>query len=418
MDYVKCLGYDPGQCLLCVRIPKCSSLREIRSDKETIEILKKLDNEKILEAFVYHMVADPELAAPFLKYKSDGEGYVEGESGVSSNKDTENDIGSVDKSSKNSEDAPPFVQPTAHIFATSPHVDHVFSLIEPSNAAPSSSTAAPTSSTAALSESVVDSDVESIDRGVEIRSDVDEYVDEELRGLKEEKRKRKRRKRGKRPVIPERVKLGIRKKGPDTGYDKSVGGDRNNLEGKFAGDEPFYPSNEAASFETDSEDVTDSEDEVEQVEHRDNTRKRKKVNRVVYSLDCQKVVWELGLVFKSLNEFRAVVTKYVVAKHVAIEKCVNEPTRVRIKCTTGCIWLLYNSIDSRSMNFVVKTYNSVHKCDPTNRNRLCNTKFLASHFNERIKEQPDIRIFEFQLLIKKELDLHVGRMVCRDPEIR
>ncbi|XP_049354774.1 uncharacterized protein LOC125819371 [Solanum verrucosum] len=92
---------------------------------------------------------------------------------------------------------------------------------------------------------------------------------------------------------------------------------------------------------------------------------------------------------------------------------INEPTRVRVRCTVGCPWVLFASFDSRTNNFVVKTYNRVHKCDPTNRNKLCNSKFLSSHYSERIKEQPAIRIFEFQGLIKKELDLYVGRTMCR-----
>ncbi|KAF3643149.1 putative ADP-ribosylation factor GTPase-activating protein AGD14-like [Capsicum annuum] len=276
---------------------------------------------------------------------------------VSFNKNTENEIESVDRESKNSEDAPPFDQPTAHTSPpptvqytayTSPSFVQPTSYIsslptdQPNAHASSPIATAPTNSHVAPSESVVDSDVESIDGGVEIGSDMDKYVDEELRG-----------------------------------------GDRNSLEDKLAGDKPFYPSYEAAIFETDSDDVTDEEDEVEQIEHRDKSRRRKK----------------------------ATVTKYVVAEHVAIKKYVNEPKRVKVRCTTPR--LLYASIDSKSMNFVVKTYNSIHKCDPINRNKLCNTKFLACRFNKRIKEQPNIRIFVFQLLIKKELDLHVGRTVCR-----
>ncbi|KAF3644856.1 hypothetical protein FXO38_19952 [Capsicum annuum] len=211
------------------------------------------------------MIGEPKLAPPFLEFVSDGERHVEGESTMSFNKDIENDIGSVDRASKNSENAPPFDQPTAHTscpptvqpiayssspsfvqptaYASSPRTvqptTHVSSPIDAapcssttaltnSTAAPSISTVASTNSTAAPSESVVDSDVESIDGSVEIESDVNGYVDKELGGT--------------------------RRKGPDTGYDESVGGDRNSLEGKLAGDEPFYPSDEATSFETDSDD--------------------------------------------------------------------------------------------------------------------------------------------------------------------
>ena len=73
---------------------------------------------------------------------------------------------------------------------------------------------------------------------------------------------------------------------------------------------------------------------------------------------------------------------------------------------------LFASFGCRTNNFVVNTYNPIHKCDPTNRNKLCNSKFLSSHYSERIKEQLDIRIFELQGIIKKELYLYVAT-VCR-----
>ncbi|XP_060211943.1 uncharacterized protein LOC132639517 [Lycium barbarum] len=183
------------------------------------------------------------------------------------------------------------------------------------------------------------------------------------------------------------------------------------MEGKLAGDEPYYPSDDAASFETDPDDIFDDDEGV--VEQRVKAKGRKVKNRVVFDKTSKKIVWETGLQFESVNEFRTAVTKYTVHEHVAIEKCINEATRVRVRCVEGCPWLLFASLDSRTNNFVVKTYNPIHTCDPTNRNKLCNTKFLSSHYNERIKEQPNIRIFELQQLIKKELDLYVGRTVCR-----
>ncbi|PHU29636.1 hypothetical protein BC332_01729 [Capsicum chinense] len=161
------------------------------SDKDTIDISKKLDNGQVLEVFVCHIVGEPELA-PLLKFVSDGKGHVEGESVIAPSSST---------------------------------------------AAPSSSTVAPTNSHAAPSESIIDSDVESIDGGVEIRSGVDEYVDEDLSGLREEKRKRRKKEKEER--------------------------DQNILKGKLASDEPCYLFDEAASFETDSDDVTDEEDEIE-----------------------------------------------------------------------------------------------------------------------------------------------------------
>ncbi|KAF3667128.1 hypothetical protein FXO38_08757 [Capsicum annuum] len=186
------------------------------------------------------MVAVPLLPPSLLKYVSDRKGNVEGERGVSFDKDRGNDIQSIDKTSKNSEDVPPivypsadptthpFVQPTAHssapplndhVLSPAAHVSsptaHVSSLIagvtSPHTAPVSSptihvaspsihhtaptvpSTAAPTAHVLPITDvflqvkretyrakSVVVSDVELIDGGVDIGSDVDGYMDEEL----------------------------------------------------------------------------------------------------------------------------------------------------------------------------------------------------------------------------------------------
>ncbi|KAG5569966.1 hypothetical protein H5410_059732 [Solanum commersonii] len=136
-----------------------------------------------------------------------------------------------------------------------------------------------------------DSDRELLNGGFN-RSDVDE-----VRSFRKEKSKRKRRKKGERALLPDHVKLGTKKK------------------------------DEAASFETNPDAFSDDEEEVQQRE-RVKPKRRKKVNRVVFDVSSQKIVWELGLVFESVNEFRSNVTKYVVAEYVAIEMCINEPTMV------------------------------------------------------------------------------------------
>ncbi|KAG5596749.1 hypothetical protein H5410_037981 [Solanum commersonii] len=86
---------------------------------------------------------------------------------------------------------------------------------------------------------------------------------------------------------------------PDHGYDESIGGNRNHLEGKLVDPDAF----------------SNDEEKVQQ-RGRVKPRKRKKVNRVVFDVSSQKIVWELSLIFDSVNEFRFVVTKYVVAEHI------------------------------------------------------------------------------------------------------
>ena len=43
-------------------------------------------------------------------------------------------------------------------------------------------------------------------------------------------------------------------------------------------------------------------------------------NRVVFDTTAEKIVWELGLVFGTVEEFRVAVTRYAVQEHIQIEK--------------------------------------------------------------------------------------------------
>ncbi|XP_016582058.2 uncharacterized protein LOC107879548 [Capsicum annuum] len=119
------------------------------------------------------------------------------------------------------------------------------------------------------------------------------------------------------------------------------------------------------------------------------------------------------MVFKYVYEFRRAVTKYAVRKRVPVEKWVNEPKKVRFRCKDDCPWLLYAGLDKTTNDFMIKTYIPKHTCNKTTRNYLCNAKFLAETFRERIVEQPNIRVFKLQELIRKKFKLYVGKTIMK-----
>ncbi|KAH0655592.1 hypothetical protein KY285_030474 [Solanum tuberosum] len=216
----------------------------------------------------------------------------------------------------------------------------------------------------------------------------DEYgsdVHDEVINLRKEKRAAKIKKRKEKSLRSEGVNLG--KKGVDLGYDEYLSKKQTTFEGKIAGDEPYFDSDEAVSFEIDTDEDVNEEDEL--------------------------IVWETGLAFESVEQFRETITRYVVQEHVELDKYVNDATRVRVKCTAGCPWLLFGSIDSRRGDFVVKNYNPVHKCNGTTKNKLVNSKYLSERYKDRIISEPGIRVFQFQILVQKELNVYVGRTVAR-----
>ncbi|WMV19984.1 hypothetical protein MTR67_013369 [Solanum verrucosum] len=103
------------------------------------------------------------------------------------------------------------------------------------------------------------------------------------------------------------------------------------LEGKIAGDEPYFDSDKAVSFEIDTDKDVNEEDEVEQPISRQRKARRAKRNakKVVFDPTSQLIVWETGLAFESVKQFREAIIRYAVQEHVELDKYVNEATRVR-----------------------------------------------------------------------------------------
>ena len=127
------------------------------------------------------------------------------------------------------------------------------------------------------------------DQDTEVESDVhQEYVD--IRATKRHFKRSQRRSRG-----TTSDQININDKGLHIGYDETNNGIRESLVGKLGGDEPYYLSDEVSSFEIDGE-------EVDQVVHK-HVRRKKTPNRVVFDTTAEKIVWELGLIFGTVEEF-------------------------------------------------------------------------------------------------------------------
>jgi len=248
-------------------------------------------------------------------------------------------------------------------------------------------------------EEDIDSDSICSDQSIDYESDVHEelrIVKEDVRKFKESKRRKKR----------EKTKGFLGEVGLDEGYEDIEKG-KKKFKGKLTEDEPYYDSSDCDSFQSDEEEPV-SDDELEG----GSLRGRKKSNRVIYDSTCDVVIWQCGLVFESVKEFREAVTKYAIKKGVELDKYVNESTRVRVKCKSGCPWLLYASKEGRSENFTIKTYNPRHRCTKTTNNILCNSKILCKYLKDRIISQPSIKGLEIQDLVRKELNVYVGKTIC------
>ncbi|KAF3648013.1 putative methyltransferase PMT21 [Capsicum annuum] len=172
---------------------------------------------------------------------------------------------------------------------------------------------------------------------------------------------------------------------------------------------------EAVSFEIHSdEDDNYGDVEIEQPARKEGKIKRAKINctRILFDSTCKLIIWELELCLANVEEFRTTLTRYAVQEHVELDKLVNELKRVKVKCLDGWLWLLLASIDFRNRDFQLKKYIPVHKYSTTIKNKLVNSKYLAERYNARITSESEIRVCQFQELVKKELKVYIWRTVA------
>ncbi|KAG5599577.1 hypothetical protein H5410_030947 [Solanum commersonii] len=95
----------------------------------------------------------------------------------------------------------------------------------------------------------------------------------------------------------------------------------NTLEGRLRGDEPYYASSDACSFETDTDDSCLKKGEKMRLKLPNTKRKKYTTDSVRFDPNSKKIVWQLGMDFESVKDFRLAVTKYAIQTRVQIEKC-------------------------------------------------------------------------------------------------
>ena len=91
------------------------------------------------------------------------------------------------------------------------------------------------------------------------------------------------------------------------------------------------------------------------------------------------------MVFENIMKFRKTVAKYAMVRVFSSRLRPNEAHRVRVTYKKEKYdWHLHVSVDGNTKDFTLKTYNPMHKCGRTNKNKLCTSKFIANFFKERV----------------------------------
>ncbi|KAH0666239.1 hypothetical protein KY285_027445 [Solanum tuberosum] len=281
-DYIRELGYSTT-CTFSIKAPNSGILVYIDNDKDILDMMCSLEDGYEVEVFVMHLV-DEAIVGPMLI--ENGSHVNMGESGSAFNKrlsESENFNFGVD------------VGPAGPDFSEEEVEGSDYSTED---------------SVESKAELVGDNDEE------EYGSD----VHEEVRELRAEKRSFQRRKIRER-VAADNEEVLIGEAGPDLGFDETETG-KVSHEGRLRGDEPYFASSDEDSFELDEDECcNDDEHEFDRSRRVKLSRKKSsKTQKIIHDPTAKKVVWQLGIMFKNVKEFRQAVTKYAVRRRVQVEK--------------------------------------------------------------------------------------------------
>ncbi|KAG5622260.1 hypothetical protein H5410_007478 [Solanum commersonii] len=311
-DYIKELGYTVD-CDFFIKWDELLVL--VDNDKVIFDLFNMINDGDTVEVYVFHGISEANQAPLKLEFFPNVSDSGVGEESFN-------------------EDSNPNNQPSTSTFPSIPTTgpsetsstlfkdqSTIVPPISPSNVPPSSTVPLPSSSIVPspfLYNDSTDDKVEDesgskgdTNEDIEVDNDVhQEYID-----IRTTKRSFKRSQRKVEVLLHIILMLMKKVKGPYIGYDETNISIRESLVSKLGGDEPYYLSDEDPSFEINDETGWGDSEEVDQVVHKP-VRMKKTPNRVVFDATFENIVWELGLVFGTVEEFRVAVTRYAVQEHI------------------------------------------------------------------------------------------------------
>ncbi|KAG5602796.1 hypothetical protein H5410_034166, partial [Solanum commersonii] len=331
--YIKELGYTTT-CTFSIKPPNRGILEDIHNDMNILDLSSFLEDGDIVEVYVKHLIDDAtvdptlillenvphgiwrNLVQLLIKYVSTPTPSTITSAPISPFTTTTHSTITVAPRSPSTKTpptttvAPRSLSTTTHVTAANPSIEDADDLVS-----------GPVESDFLEEEGSDYSTEDNVESECGLVGDDDEDygsdVHEEVRELRVEKRSFQKRKRKERvPVDTEEIPVG------EAGADL----------GRLGGDEPYFASSDDGSFEIDEDEFSDECVKSKRVNLPRTVKRRRRPNnqKVIHDLTAKKVVWQLGMVFADVNEFRRAVNKYVVQKRVQIEKCVNEPKRMKL----------------------------------------------------------------------------------------
>ncbi|CAL1413483.1 unnamed protein product [Linum trigynum] len=168
------------------------------------------------------------------------------------------------------------------------------------------------------------------------------------------------------------------------------------------------------------EDEEDGEDEVSVSAHRrtgllDEEPAYMFDDLSFYDPDCDHKALEftVGMMFLDVEDFKKAISNHVVAAGASVwcKKSDESRREYRYK-DQNCSWRVYVAWWSGNAFFIVRRVGLPHSCTRSTRVNLATARFIAEHFLERFKSEPDWKAPLIAMEVKRELGVDVELKVC------
>ncbi|XP_038721136.1 uncharacterized protein LOC120013413 [Tripterygium wilfordii] len=158
-------------------------------------------------------------------------------------------------------------------------------------------------------------------------------------------------------------------------------------------------------YESENEDILLYEDDSE-----DGIRRRRVANpKFNPKVTSEESIFELGMEFTDLKEFKNAVKSYAVDGGYQIQLARNEKTRCQAKCNEGCPWMIWCSQIKGESTFQIKTYVKRHMCNRRLENRQADSTWLSMRLVDKIRGEPKISAADLVTYAKEHMSLAISR---------
>lgn len=153
--------------------------------------------------------------------------------------------------------------------------------------------------------------------------------------------------------------------------------------------------------------AVDTDDEWEEFNHQETT-----ISRTRYNNEKPPYLW-LMQTFKSGEEFKDQLLRYVLKTNYDVKLCKWEKTKLAAICTKEkCKWKIYCSVEKPKRKWMVKTYVDQHNHLKSSKAKMLKQGTIARLYKDEARRRPGIKWSDIKDEIMMRYNLSVSKWIC------